>query len=155
MNLSNLFNLTNIEMGLVLIGVSLLLSLSINLICLRQILHHRGSEKRSRMDADRLKRWLIESETICQGLSHNLEEKREIADQLVRKLEKKIEHLDLMIKKIEDELSSLSERKMEGDLIPRIIEMAKAGCQISEIARDLNLSKGEVQLALDLEKYRQ
>lgn len=155
MSFSNLFNLTNMEMGLVLIGISLLLSLSINLTWLRQILLQRRREKRSQMDSDRLKRWLIESEMICQGLFRNLEEKREIADQLVRKLEKKIETLNLMIKKMEGELSSLSERGVKGDLPSRIIEMAKAGRPILEIARDLNLSKGEVQLALDLEKYRQ
>jgi hypothetical protein len=155
MNLSNFFNLTNIEMGLILMGGALILSLFIILICLRQILRQRKSEKRHLMDSHQMKKWVQESEVICQSLSRNLEEKKEIANRLVRQLEMKIESLDLMIKKIEGEISSLSEGAKKKDLTFRILEMTEDGRDVSDIARDLHLSKGEVQLALDLEKYRQ
>jgi cell division protein YceG involved in septum cleavage len=154
MNLANLLNLSNVEMGLIMVEGSVLLSLFIILICFWRVLRQRRNEKPLK-DSYQMKKWVLESEVICKSLSRNLEEKKEIANQLILQLEKKIKSLDVMIKKIEGEISSLSEGGKKKDLTLRILEMAENGRDVSDIARDLHLSKGEVQLALDLEKYRQ
>jgi hypothetical protein len=155
MNFANLIYLTNVEMGLIFIEGSVLLSFFIIYLYLKKRLKRPSSKENLLETSHPLRKWVQESETICQGLSRNLEEKKEIAKRLIAQLEEKIQSLDSMMKRMEEEVSSLSGKAGKKDLSPRIHEMAEAGCDVSDIARELHLSKGEVQLALDLKRYCQ
>jgi DNA-binding NarL/FixJ family response regulator len=99
------------------------------------------------LDSDQLKEWVQESEVICQDLSRNLEEKKEITKRLIAQLDERVQTLQTLLKKMDEEGAFPSQEK--------IVEMAEAGCGISEIARQLRLPQGEIQLTLDLQKYRQ
>jgi len=155
MSFANHINLTNMEIGLIIVEGSVLLSLFISLICFRRMVGQWRNPHHSLSDSDSLREWVRESEAICQGLSRNLEEKREIVKRLIGQLEEKIRSLDSMAKRVEEEMSSISPKAEKTDMSARIHEMAEAGCDVSDIARELRLSKGEVQLALDLRKYCQ
>jgi hypothetical protein len=166
MNLANHFNLTNAEMGLIFVGGTVVFFFFITWIYLRTILRcsymsmvflkqptsvsssgPSVEERQPPLGAGPLNEWVQASESICQDLSRNLEEKKEITKRLIAQLDEKIQSLQAMLKKVD-----------EGDAFPpqeKIVEMAEAGCDISDIARQLRLSQGEIQLTLDLQKYRQ
>ncbi len=166
MNLANLFNLTNVEMGLIFIGGGVAFSLFTVWIYLRTILRcsymsmvflqrpisvsHAApftGEKSPPLESDQLKEWAQESEALCQNLSRNLEEKKEITKSLITQLDEKIQSLQALLRKVSEEGAFPSQEK--------ILEMAEAGCGISDIARQLRLPQGEIQLTLDLQRYRQ
>ena len=154
MNLSNLMNLSHMELGLIFIEASLLLSFFILLRHLKRIGGRRGDSKHPLWNSDQFRQWSRESETICQDLSKNLEEKKEIAKRLIAELDERIRQLELLLGHLEEETSSPPDRKRK-DLVGQIHEMAEAGWDVQEIAKQLRLSKGEVQLTLDLKRYRQ
>ncbi len=166
MNLANFLNLTNVEMGLILVGGGLVFGFFILWTYLRTILRcsymsivflNRSisipstvpsvGESPLPAESDQLKEWAQESEAICQNLSRNLEEKKEITKSLISQLDEKIQSLQVTLRKMTEENAFPSQEK--------ILEMAEAGCGISEIARQLRLPQGEVQLTLDLQRYRQ
>ena len=155
MNLANLFNLTNVEMGFIFVEISILFSVYLTYRYFKRITGHRVDEKHPLLDSDQLKKCLQESEALCQGLSRNLKEKREIVQQLIEQLDAKIEILESLLKRVDEEGLSLSQGVKEKNLEAQILEMAEAGVDISDIARQLQISKGEVQLTLDLKRYCQ
>jgi hypothetical protein len=155
MNLANLFNLTNVEMGFIFVEISILLSVYLTYRYFKRITAHRVDKRHPLLDSNQLKKCLQESEAVCQGLSRNLKEKREIAQQLIEQLDAKIEILESLLKRADREGLSLSQGVKEKNLEAQILEMAEAGVDISDIARQLQISKGEVQLTLDLKRYCQ
>jgi len=155
MNLANLINLTNVEMGLIFVEISIFFSLCVMVYYFKRLTAPSPNEKHPLLDSNQLKQWLQESEAVCQGLSKNLKEKREIAQQLIEQLNGKIEILESLSKRVDEEGLSLSQGVKEKNLEARILEMAEAGVDISDIARQLQISKGEVQLTLDLKRYCQ
>ena len=155
MNLANLVNLTNVEMGLIFVEISILFSLCLTYHYFRRMTAPSAGEKHPLLDSNQLKKWLQESETVCQGLSTNLKEKREIAQQLIEQLDGKIEILKSLLQRAEEEGLSLSQGTKGKNLEAQILEMAEAGVDISDIARQFRISKGEVQLTLDLKRYCQ
>jgi DNA-binding NarL/FixJ family response regulator len=62
-------------------------------------------------------------------------------------LDEKILSLNLLVEKIEGKISA---KTPEGN--GQILEMAVAGCGVSDIAKRLGLSQEEVRLILDLRK---
>jgi len=152
MNFLNLLHLTNMEMGLIMIEISVLLSLFIPLIYIRRNLNRWMGRWGPPVESVRIREWAQESETLCRGLSNNLEEKKEIIKRLMAQLDQKIQTLQTMLKKVEEE-DPLRHKVKDPD--SRIYEMADGGCDVPDIARRLGLSQGEVQLTLDLKRYRQ
>ena len=67
-------------------------------------------------------------------------------------LDQKIQTLQISLKMAEEE-DPLRHKVKDPD--SRIYEMADGGCDVPDIARRLGLSQGEVQLTLDLKRYRQ
>jgi hypothetical protein len=151
MNMANFINLTNVEMGLIIVEGSIVLSL----LYLRRILTRSVGKSQPFSDSHQFREWVQESEAICQDLSRHLEERKEIAKRLIAQLDAKIEGLQSMLKKVDERFSGPSQNDMKKDLGHQIFEMAQAGSDVSEIARKLQISKGEVQLALDLKRYCQ
>jgi len=166
MNLANLFNLTNVEMLLIFVGGSVVFCSFILWTYLKTILRCSYmamvflkrpisvspaaplvGEGLPPLESDQLREWAQESEAICQNLSRNLEEKKEITKSLISQLDEKIQSLQAILRKMSEEDAFPSQEK--------ILEMAEAGCGISDIARQLRLPQGEIQLTLDLQKYRQ
>ena len=152
MNFLNLLHLTNMEMGLIMIEISVLLSLFILLIYFRRNLNRWMGRWDPPVGSVRIREWAQESETICRELSKNLEEKKEIIKRLMAQLDQKIQTLQVSLKMAEEE-DPLRHKVKDPD--SRIYEMADGGCDVPDIARRLGLSQGEVQLTLDLKRYRQ
>jgi hypothetical protein len=151
MNLANLMNMTNFEMGLIAVEGTLVAAFFL----LWRILRQSAGGKHASSQSHSLRKWVQESEAICQNLSRNLEEKGEIADRLVKRLDEKIQTLQILMGKMDQAPSSLGRGDGKKDLHAQIFEMTETGYDLSEIARRLRISKGEVQLALDLKRYRQ
>ena len=152
MNFLNLWHLTNMEMGLIMIEISVLLSLFIPLIYFRRNLNRWMGRWDPPVGSVRIREWAQESEIICRELSKNLEEKKEIIKRLMAQLDQKIQTLQISLKMAEEE-DPLRHKVKDPD--SRIYEMADEGCDVPDIARLLGLSQGEVQLTLDLKRYRQ
>jgi len=148
MSFANLMNLTNIEMGMVVVEGSIILSLFIVLLCVRRV----GNRVKGvpRPSNESVKGWVREFGGLCQNLGTNLEEKREITLQLISQLDERIHTLRSLLKKV-DEKSVSPKNGVDAE----IAKMAEAGLDITQIARKLGLSKGEVQLTLDLKRYGQ
>jgi len=147
--------------GLLLVEASILASLLIIVIFLRKTLKIippkkiRGltqSKKNLETNLEKINQLLKESETLSQDLSTNLTEKREIIKKLMESLDEKIRALNLLVEKIEGKIpaNALSANGPEGN--GQILEMALAGCGVSDIAKRLGLSQEEVRLILDLRK---
>jgi hypothetical protein len=153
MNLANMMNLTNFEMGLIAVEGTLFLIFLFLVMFVRRTL--RQSADRPPASSHPSREWAQESERICESLSKNLEEKREIADRLVMRLDEKIQTLQFLIGKAGQESPGPVRGGGKIDLHTQILEMAETGVDLVEIARRLQISKGEVQLALDLKRYRQ
>ena len=147
--------------GFLLVEASILASLLIIVIFLRKTLKIippkkiKGltqSKKNLETNLEKINQLLQESETLSQDLSNNLAEKREIIKKLMDSLDEKILSLNLLVEKIEGKIpaSPLSANGPEGS--GQILEMAVAGCGVSDIAKRLGLSQEEVRLILDLRK---
>lgn len=154
MTIANIMSLISNEMGFLILEVSIILLL-LYLIYLGRIIK-RSMEKRYLLgDSHPIWKSFQEVEAICQNLSRNLEERKEIAKQLIIQMDERIERLHSMIEKIDEAEHFLSKGGKGKDLEGRILGMAETGCDVSDIARELQKSKGEIQLTLDLEKFRQ
>ncbi len=154
-------NLTNMEMGLMVIEGSILVSFLITLLAIKRslaplavkrALDFPSSPKNPSLDIDKLKELLRESESISLNLTKNLEEKKEIAKRLMATLDEKIQSLNRLLEKTKEKNFPSVPLSPEKDAVSQILEMALSGCGIAEIARRLGLSKEEVQLILDLKK---
>jgi len=151
MNLANIINMTNLEMGLLAVEGTLIAAFFLLWRTLRQSAGRKAAASPSPSLGERVQ----ESEAIYQNLSKNLDEKREIADRLVVRLDEKIQALQILMGKTDQVFPSPCRREEKKDLHAQILEMAETGHDVSEIARQLRISKGEIQLALDLKRYRQ
>jgi len=151
MNLANMINMTNFEMGLIGVEATLVAAS----LLLWRVLRRSAGRREASSQAPLLKEWVQESEAICQNLSKNLDQKKEIADRLVMRLDEKIQALQILIGKMDEPSPLPGRREEKKDLHAQILEMAETGHDVSEIARQLRISKGEIQLALDLKRYRQ
>ena len=154
MNLATLMNLTNVELSLILVEGSVLLSLFIMIIYFKRIMARSMGKRNSLLDPKQFSRWVKESEALCEGFTRNLEEKKEIHKRLITQLDGKIQVLQTMLVKTNPEDSPRDPIKKK-DLDVQIVEMSQTGYDVSDIAQQLQLSMGEVQLALDLNNYRQ
>ena len=67
-------------------------------------------------------------------------------------MDEKVRSLNQLLEKIEGKIpaSKLGPGAKEGN--GQVLEMAMAGCDVTDIAKRLGLSKEEVQLILDLRK---
>jgi predicted transcriptional regulator len=153
MNLANLMSLTNVELGLICVEATLVVTFLGLLIFVRRTFGKSADAKAERSRSEPLKKWVQESEAICHDLSRNLEEKKEIADRLVMRLDEKIQVLQALMGRMDQEIHLADGGKKREDLPARVFEMAEKGHDISEIARRLQVTKGEVQLTLDLKRY--
>jgi hypothetical protein len=147
--------------GLLLVEASILASLLVILFFVRRALRMappkkaRGltqSKKSLETNLERINQLLKESETLTQDLTNNLAEKREIIKKLMESLDEKIRGLNLLLEKVEGKIPppgpAVGGREGNGP----VVEMALAGCGVSDIAKRLGLSQEEVQLILDLRK---
>ena len=149
MDLLNAVHLNILEFGL----VGLVFILAVMLIRSKRKVTRSTEKGGQTIDFEGLKEWVKESESICETLSKNLQEKRKIAKRLVVQLDGKIEQMNQLLSKLNEKEPSASEEGKNKDLHPVIIEMADSGCHVSQISRWLRISEGEVQLVLDLKKF--
>jgi len=149
MSFLNAVHLTSLEFGLIL----LVIVLTAVLIRSKRTVVQSTEKMGQAIDFDGLKEWVKESESICETLSKNLQEKRKIAKRLIAQLDGKIGQMNELLEKLNEKGPPPSEEGKNKDVHPLIIEMADSGCHVSQIARWLKISEGEVQLVLDLKKF--
>jgi predicted transcriptional regulator len=147
--------------GLLLVEGSILVSLLIILFFVRRTLRMappkkaRGltqSRKSLETNLERINQLLKESETLTQDFTNNLTEKREIIKKLMESLDEKIRSLNLLLEKLEGKMPPPAPTAAGREGNGPVVEMALAGCGVSDIAKRLGLSQEEVRLILDLRK---
>jgi predicted transcriptional regulator len=147
--------------GLLLVEASILASLLVILFFVRRTLRMapakkaRGltqSRKNLESNLERINHLLKESETLTQDLTNNLAEKREIIKKLMGSLDEKIRGLNLLLEKLEGRIPPPAPAGGGREGNGPVVEMALAGCGVSDIAKRLGLSQEEVRLILDLRK---
>ena len=129
-------NLTNVEIGLILVEGSILVSLLIMVLLVKKALRPIPAKtsgfstpdpKGLPLDWNHLDGLLKESEAISQELSRNLEEKKEIAKRLLETLDERIQNLNQLLGKIEGKsVTPVVEGKNPEGTNP-ILEMALTG----------------------------
>jgi len=141
--------LTNLEFGLILVALVL-----VTVLILSRRKEVPSTEKEGyAIEFEGLKEWVKESESICETLSENLEERRRIAKRLVAQLDGKIEEMNDLLNKLDKKEPPAPEKGKSKDVHSLITKMVDSGCPVSQIARRLRISEGEVQLVLDLRKF--
>ena len=147
--------------GLLLVEASILASLLVILFFVRRTLQKappkkaRGltqSRKSLETNLEKINQLLKESETLTQDLTNNLAEKREIIKKLMDSLDEKIRGLNLLLEKLEGKIPPPAPAGGGREGNRPVVEMALAGCGVSDIAKRLGLSQEEVRLILDLRK---
>ncbi len=147
--------------GLLLVEATILASILIIILFVKRALSFippkkakalSTSKKNLETNLEKITQLLKESQNLSQDLSGNLAEKKEIVRKLVESLDEKIRRLNQLLEKIEGKIpaSKLGPDAKEGN--GQVLEMAMAGCDVTDIAKRLGLSKEEVQLILDLRK---
>jgi predicted transcriptional regulator len=110
------------------------------------------SRKSLETNLEKINQLLKESMTLTLDLTNNLAEKREIIKKLMESLDEKIRGLNLLLEKLEGRIPppapAVGGREGNGP----VVEMALAGCGVSDIAKRLGLSQEEVRLILELRK---
>jgi hypothetical protein len=110
----------------------------------------------SRLDA--IEDVLVEADRVAAAFKDQLSEKKELANNVVEMLDEKIIGLQMLLNRAEAVLESaqtaVDARQAETSAPPRrtILQMAEAGVDPAEIARQLSLSKEEVKLVLDVKR---
>ena len=149
MNLSDAWVLLLVEASILtaLFIIVLFLRRTLKSIPPKKIKGWTQSKKNLETNLEKINQLLQESVTLSQNLSNDLTEKREIIEKLMESLDEKIRTLNLLVEKIEGKIPV---NAPEGN--GQILEMAMAGCGVSDIAKRLGLSQEEVRLILDLRK---
>jgi len=151
-------NLTNFEIGLILVEGSILLSFLLTFLYLRKRVSpdwarrvkNPGGGKGAPVDLIRFQELLRETEILSRELSKNLEEKKEITRRLLERLDLKMAHLETLMRQVKEKEKTPAFPAREGENPASILELAGAGLGVSDIARRLGRSKEEVQLVLDV-----
>lgn len=153
-------NFTNLEVGLILVEGSILLSFLVTLLFLRRrtnppwVKRVKGPAKgkNSPVDLSRVQELLRETEFLSQDLSKNLEEKKEITKRLLDTLDMKMIYLEGLIRQVKEKEKMRPILVREEENHESILEMALSGCGVADIAKSLGRSKEEIQLILDVRK---
>lgn len=156
-------NLTRVEIGLMLVMLSILISFLLIGFWVKHLIRAAGPARpetegpRSRRVASgamaKLNDLLHESESISRRLTHNLEEKKEITHRLIKGLDERIKAMDQKLNPGEPRMKPSSPPLPEKDVYAKALEMSNAGVDPGEISRLLHLPKGEAQLIHDLRRY--
>ena len=145
----DVIHFTNLEFGLIV----LVLALTVAFIFSRRTVTQKPDRAGQTVDFEGFMEWLKESESICENLSKNLQEKRKIAKRLIAQLDGRIEQMNQILKRLDEKETPASDEATCKDLQPLIIEMSDSGCTVSQIARWMRIPEGQVQLVLDLRKF--
>ena len=112
---------------------------------------------------DAVSNFLAESEKLSATFNQTLQEKKELSLSLLLKLERKINDLNGLLARAEEGLDQVrqgrgletdSERANPAALENRamVVRLAEQGLSVDEIARQVRLHKGEVELIIDLDR---
>lgn len=151
-------NLTDLEIGLILVEGSILISFGILLLYVRKRMNpafsrriRKGSPKSSTApwNWDHLQTLLKEAESISQSLSRNIEEKKEIARRLLEALDSRMDRLQKNVNGFPQGKNSVLEKRVSSD---PVLMMAADGWAVADMSRRLGRSREEIQLILDLQK---
>ncbi len=153
-------NLTNFEIGLILVEGSILLCFLLTFLYLRRRINpvwskrvkNPGNGKGVPVDLARFQELLRETELLSRELSKNLEEKKEITRRLLERLDMKMIRLETLMKQVKEKEKTPPLPAWEEETPSSILEMSRAGCGVSDIAKRLGRSKEEIQLVLDVTK---
>ncbi len=145
----DVIHFTNLEFGLIV----LVLALTVAFILSRRAMTQKPDRVGQTVDFEGFREWVKESESICESLSKNLQEKRKIAKRLIAQLDGKIEQMNQILKRLDEKETLTSDETKSKDLQPLIIEMSDSGCNVSQIARWMRIPEAQVEFVLDLRKF--
>ncbi len=118
-----------------------------------------------------IERFLSESEKISQSFAQNLKDKKDLSASLILKLDRRLADYRTLLKQVEE--SFIEAQKKAHEQVPApitfaaeidranpaapevrtmVLQLAKKGLTIEEIAQKARLHRGEVELIIDLEK---
>ena len=117
-----------------------------------------------RLEPQELKNIVQETLQLKAELRENLQAKKEIINNLVKQLDLRLETARELLQALETQTASvqLSPRRCEdskppgsgGSLLDKVERLKLQGFSVDEIARQLQISKGEVLLGLDLARAK-
>ncbi len=157
-----ILNLTRMEIGLILVELSILVSLFVIVFWVNRSIRSlspgkaeaaSASRRMATGEAEKLNGLLQESHSISRRLSQNIAEKKEITQRLMKGLDEKIQNLDRQGHEADRQVKPTGLTARERDIYAKALEMSSAGADPVEISRLLRLPKGEAQLIHDLQKY--
>lgn len=149
------FNLTGMEAGMILLGVSLLVSILIMVVYFRRLFAFLRGAGQLPKNCNQINEWVVESDIAFEKLSKTLEERKEIAKELIAQLDAKIEKLRSMTMALDREMVPVAEEVSGQGLEWEVMKMAEEGRGCSEIARQTGLSIGEIQLIIHLKRCQE
>lgn len=151
-------NLSPFEIGLILVEGSLLFAFLLMFLSLRRRvnpawarrLKNPGGAKGAPVDLIRFQELVRETEALSRELSKTLEEKKEITRRLLERLDLKMMHLETLMTQVKEKEKSQAGPVRKEDPPASILELARSGLGIADIAGRLGCSKEEIQLVLDM-----
>jgi hypothetical protein len=151
-------NLTNLEIGLIFLEGTILLSFLLTLFYVRKRMNPAWARrvktpngaKGAPIDLIRFQELLRETEVLSRELSKNLEEKKEITRRLLERLDMKMMNLETLMRQVKEKEKTQAHSAPEEENPASILDLARSGLGVSDIARHLGRSKEEIQLVLDV-----
>lgn len=148
-------DMTMLIIAQMLIDVLVIVTIMILLRRLRRADTHSGLEA----GIEAFESVLAEAEQVSGKFKDQLAEKQMLAKNIVETLDEKMISLNLLLKRADMALARGAEgnqlrkpQKMPDRHRQQILQMAKAGRQPGQIARQLSIPKEQVQLVLDLKR---
>lgn len=146
---------TGLEVGLIFLTGSVLLSLTIMIAYFRRVMGLLGGSGPAYSRPDQVRKWVEESEIVYEKLLKTLEERKEIANRLIAQLDLKIETLRSLMAGIDREAIPIAEEVSVKEEEVEVVKMAEEGRAFSEISKQTGLSIGEVQFIMNLRRYQE
>ncbi len=148
-------NMTGLEAGFIVLTGSVLLSLMIMVAYFRRVMSLLKGPKPVEIRSEQLRRWVEESEIVFEKLSKTLDERKAIADRLIAQMDLKIERLRSMMAVLDRGTLPVAEEIAGKERETEVLEMAKGGRDLPEIAKQTGLSIGEIQLIMNLKRCQE
>jgi len=140
---------------LIFLAGSVLLSLVIMVAYFRRVTAFLKAPRPVYKNSGQIRKWVEESEIICEELSKTLEERKDIANRLIEQLDAKIETLRSMMAGMDRKMIPIAEEIPREEREVEVMELAEEGRDFSEIARQTGLSIGEVHLIMNLKRCQE
>ncbi len=151
----DLSNWNYVRIDLILLVGGLLTMMIIMLTYFRRMMGALRDSRPMDWNPYRIRKWVEESEAICEKLSEMIEERKQIADRLIAHLDERIQTLCSMISSLDQVNLPIVEEVYGEEQAGRIQKMAEEGQKFSDIAKQTGRTIGEIELMMNLKKSQE